>query len=120
MRSSRLDIRPATLAGVLFLLFQVAMIVRARFDPDRYFCWAPHDSQNEYEIAVVAGGRELQPDEVSRRYRLPYRGVDPRAIEHIFDIVRHYEGRLAREPASVTVRYRVNGSPERTWRWPEP
>lgn len=105
--------------GGLFLLFQIAMIVRARFDDDRYFCWAPHDSQNEYELILSLDGRQLRPEEVFDRYRIPMTGVDPRAIEHIKDIVRAGERRSA-VAASVTLHYRTNGSERRSWSWPQP
>ncbi|HVS02192.1 MAG TPA: hypothetical protein VMT16_05440 [Thermoanaerobaculia bacterium] len=105
--------------GAIFLLLQVGFIVRARFDPDRYFCWAPHDAQNEYLVEAVVGGRTLRPGEIAARYRMAQRGVDPRAIEHVFDVIRHYEGRVAAEPAAVVVRYRTNGGEPRVWRWPE-
>jgi len=105
-------------AGVAFLLFQVAMMVRARFDPDRYFCWAPHDSQNEYEIVSVVDGRALDRGEVHARYHLPAVGVDPRAIEHIKDVIRARESQ-ATQAAQVTVLYRTNGASPERWSWPE-
>jgi hypothetical protein len=105
--------------GALFLFLQIVMIGRARFSLERYFCWAPHDSQNEYTIDAVIDGRQLDPAAVEERYRLPRQGVDPRAIEHVFDVVRHRE-RRAEERATVEVRYRTNGRAEEIWVWQEP
>jgi hypothetical protein len=105
--------------GALFLFLQIVMIGRARFSPERYFCWAPHDSQNEYTIDAVIDGQQLDPAAVESRYRLARQGVDPRAIEHVFDVVRHRE-RRAEERASVEVRYRTNGRAEEIWVWQEP
>ena len=106
------------LVGAAFLLFQVTMMVRARFDADRYFCWAPHDAQNEYEIVAIIDGRPLDDIETFQRYRVPKVGVDPRAIEHIKDVVRERE-RRAQKPAHVTVRYHTNGGAPQRWEWPE-
>ncbi|HEX7708794.1 MAG TPA: hypothetical protein VF701_20205 [Thermoanaerobaculia bacterium] len=106
------------IVGVLFLVLQLFMIVRARFVPERYFCWAPHDSQNEYKIDVMVDGQLLAPAAVEARYRLARQGVDPRAIAHVFDVIRHRE-REAEERAIVEVRYRTNGRPEAIWIWQE-
>lgn len=106
------------LVGTALLLAQVAMIVRARFDEDRYFCWAPHDSQNQYEITAVLGGRTLDAKAIFARYHLPAIGVDPRTIEHVKDAIRARESQASR-PAAVDVRYRTNGHPMRSWKWPE-
>lgn len=94
------------------------MIGFARFDAARYFCWAPHDSQNEYRIHVRFAGHELSESEISARYRIPARGIDPRAIEHVLRLVSHYErSHGATDGASVRVVYRTNGGPEKRWQY---
>lgn len=104
---------------MLFLLFQVGMIVHARFDPARYWCWAPHDQQAEYWIDVEIDGRSLPPEQVARRYRDPWGGIEPRTIEHVIRLVRQYEQTYGRDDgARVVLRYRTNGGPLRVWRWP--
>lgn len=109
-----------TSLAILFLLFQVAMIAYARFDPGRYYSWAPHDEQAEYRIEVEIDGRPLSAVEVAERYRDPWQGVNPRAIEHVLRFVRQYEETYGRsDGARVTVYYTINGGPERGWRWPE-
>ncbi len=109
-----------TAVAILFLAFQVAMIVYARFDPGRYFCWAPHDSQNEYHIRVSIDDVELDTTETTRRYRIPAEGIDPRAIEHVIRLVRQYERSYGSdENAVVDIDYRTNGSAVKHWRWPE-
>ena len=60
-----------TAIGVAFLLFQLVMIVYARFVPSRYFCWAPYDAQSEYSLQVTIDGRPLANQEIRRRYRRP-------------------------------------------------
>ena len=107
--------------GILILLVQVAMIVRARFVEDRYYCWAPHDSQNEYVLQVRIDGRSLEPSEIKARYRIEADGTDPRAIQHVKDTVSQYEETYGRgDDAVVSMTYRTNGGPEQAWAWPQP
>lgn len=106
---------------IAFLLFQVAMIVYARFTPTRYFCWAPHDTQNKYAIYVTLDNRELTSREVARRYRIRQEGVDPRAIEHVILLIDHYERTFGRhDSAEVRLEYRTNGGSLTVARWPRP
>ena len=99
-----------------FLALQAVMVVAAPFGEHRFYCWAPHDAQSEYVISVSVGGRALSLDEVSRRYRVPADGVDPRAMSHILFLVEKYERTQWRsDDAVVRVRYRVNGGPWRMW-----
>ena len=108
------------LVGVGFLAFQLFAIVRARFVPSRYFAWAPYDAISLYELQVRIDGREISREEVAERYRLPSLGRDNRAIQHVIDAVRQFEETYgAGDGARVLLRYRVNGGPERTWRWPD-
>jgi len=109
-----------TVAGLVLLLAQVIMIVVARFHPMRYYCWAPYDSQNEYEIQTEVDGRSLTRAELEARYRLAPTGVNPRAIYQVTDVVSYVE-RVYHpdESARVVVTYRTNGSPEQVWTWPE-
>jgi hypothetical protein len=106
-------------AGAALLLFQVAMVIYARFVPSRYFCWAPFDTQTDYRLQVNVGGRLLKPDEVRARYRRPQIGTDNRSPQHVIDIVQGYEQSYGREDrARVVMRYRVNGKQEQVWQWP--
>ncbi len=105
--------------GTAILLIQLGMIVFARFHPARYFCWAPHDAQAEYELSVVVAGRALSDTEIRNRYRMAVRGRDPRAIQHRMDVVRIYETTYGRhEDARVRMTYTINGLNPRTWTWP--
>ncbi|HTL70963.1 MAG TPA: hypothetical protein VL404_06700 [Candidatus Eisenbacteria bacterium] len=102
-----------------FLLFQVGLMVRARFTEARYFCWAPFDSKNEYALEVVAAGRRLPDEEVRRRYGIPPRGTDHRSIQHVKDLVRQYEETYGRaDDARVVLHYKTNGVEKRDWRCP--
>ena len=107
--------------GLSLLAVQIVMIAAARFHPMRYYCWAPYDSQNEYQIDTVIDGRALSPAEVESRYRLETPGINPRMIYQVTDIVSYVERVYHQdEPAEVTVTYRTNGGPEQQWHWPLP
>ena len=56
--------------GVGLLVFQVIMIVYARFVPARYYCRAPRDSINEYKLDVFLNGQNLNPEDIKKRYRI--------------------------------------------------
>ncbi len=109
-----------TAAALFLLLAQVMMIVFARFHPMRYYCWAPYDSQNEYEIQTELDGRSLSRDELEERYRLAPTAVNPRAISQVTDVVSYVE-RVYHpdERARVIITYRTNGGPEQVWTWPQ-
>ena len=107
-------------AGVALLVFQLAMIVYARFVPSRYFCWAPFDIQTEYKLQVTVNGRPLTSKEIRSRYRRPQTGADNRSPQHVIDIIQGYEENYGRnDRAQVMMRYRVNGKQEQVWRWPQ-
>jgi hypothetical protein len=107
-------------AGVALLVFQLAMIVYARFVPSRYFCWAPFDVQTEYKLQVTVNGRPLTGKEIRSRYRRPQAGTDNRSPQHVIDIIQGYEQNYGRsDQAQVVMRYRVNGKQEQVWRWPQ-
>jgi hypothetical protein len=106
------------LIGIVFLLFQLCMVLYARFVPSRYFCWAPNDYMVEYRLRVTVAGHELGPQESFRRYRLPEGGLQL-PVQHIMDIVQQYEQTYGKnDHACVAMRYCVNGHEEREWRWP--
>lgn len=109
------------IVGLSLLAVQIVMIVAARFHPMRYYCWAPYDSQNEYEIHAQLDGRTLSPAQVETRYRLETPSINPRMIYQVTGIISFVE-RVYHEgdPAHVTVVYRTNGGPERQWHWPLP
>jgi len=112
--------RLRALVGIGFLVFQLYAIARARFVPSRYFAWAPYDAISLYELDVRIDGRLLTTDEVRARYELPSLGRDNRAIQHVIDAVRQYEATYGvGDDATVLLRYRTNGGPERSWRWPD-
>ena len=108
-----------TILAVALLLFQVIMIGYARFVSSRYFCWAPMDSQNLYEIEVEIDGESLDDDAILDRYRQPAKGGNWQAIQHVIDKTQQYEETYGRaDGARVTIRYTVNGGPEEVWTWP--
>jgi hypothetical protein len=107
--------------GLSLLAIQIVMIVAARFHPMRYYCWAPYDSQNEYQIHALIDGHALSRAQVESRYRLQTPAINPRTIYQVTDIISYVE-RVYHEhdQAKVTVAYRTNGGPEREWHWPTP
>src|SRR5579872_1503913 len=106
--------------GLALLLFQVAMIVHARFVPSRYFCWALYDVQTEYSLRVEINRRELSAQEILARYHRPQHGNDNRSPQHVIDILQGYEETYGKnDHAAVEMRYRVNGKQEQIWRWPQ-
>ena len=119
MLSSARPVRPRIIIGIGILLVQVVQIGVARVHPMRYYCWAPFDSQNEYEVNVTIGGVQLSPTQVSHRYRIAQASVNPRAIYEVLSLITYVESRYRRDAnTSVEVRYRTNGGPEQTWQWP--
>lgn len=106
-------------AAALFLLAQVAGVVRARFVPESWFSWAPHDRQVEYRLEVTVGGRALSTGEIAERYRMPPSGWNSHGVADLKDVVRRAESRGGDEAVRVVLFYRDNGRPEATWRWPE-
>ncbi len=106
--------------GAGFLLLQLALVIRARFVEERFFCWAPFDETSRYETKVTVGGKVLSEAEIGRRYRYRPSGWENRSIHNVIGIIRRYEQSYGRaDHAEVTVTYSRNGSPAQTWRWPE-
>jgi hypothetical protein len=106
-------------AGMALLVFQVAMVVYARFVPSRYFCWAPFDIQTDYRLQVKVAGKPLTAKQIRERYHRGPVGTDNRSPQHVIDIVQGYEENYGRnDHAAVEMRYRVNGKQEQLWQWP--
>jgi len=104
--------------GICILAAQLVQIGVARFHPMRYYCWAPFDSLNAYEVRASIGDRTLPPAEIRERYRVTPKGTNPRSIYEITSVITYVETHYAREKAAVTVTYRTNGGPEQQWHWP--
>jgi len=109
----------SVLAGA-FLALQAALVVRAHVVGTRFFCWAPHDMQTEYVIEATVAGRRLDDAAIRRRYLLASHGWDSHHWRNVASVLRQREERAARAEAAaaVVLRYRVNGRPPETWRWP--
>lgn len=105
------------LLGLALIWFQIGMIVKARFDPLRYFCWAPFDSRNHYQVTMAEiNGQSLDEAEFAARYRVPFAGLEWRAIAHLKDLIEQYERTYGRGDSSrLAIEYRTNGGPRRTW-----
>lgn len=109
-----------TWAGAAFLVLQAGLVLAARFTPARYFCWAPHTAQVQFQIEVHVAGRQLSQPEVWQRYGFNSRDWEAHAACHVMDAVRMYESSLGRDDnARITMHYRINGGDLHTWHWPE-
>jgi len=107
--------------GVGLLVFQVIMIVYARFVPARYYCWAPRDSINEYKLDVFLNGQNLNPEDIKKRYRIGQKGMDARSIQHVKDIVSQYEGTYGQhDQARILMTYTTNGGDPQQWEFLNP
>lgn len=119
--SSRTSFIKFALACVL-LTAQLFSVVYARTTAKRYFCWAPNDYVTDYRLKVSVHGRELEQQEVLRRYGLkPFQArVYENPAEHLIDFISQYETTYGRhDDAQVELTWTLNGhGPERNWRWP--
>lgn len=107
--------------GAGFLLLQLALVIRARFVEERFFCWAPFDEATHFDTTVTIGEKTLTSAEIDQRYRYWSSGWENRSIHNFIGMVRRYETTHGlRDQAQVKVTYSFNGHPVRTWRWPEP
>lgn len=108
------------LLGSVFLSAQFLSIVYSQsFADTRYFCWAPNDYMVSYNIQVKVNGRELTPEEVRLRYRLPAKGVYQTMVGNLEELLRQYESTYGRnDHAEVILKYSTNGRPQQEWRWP--
>jgi hypothetical protein len=106
---------------VLLLAFQLCAIIYARTVPTRYFCWAPYDTQTQYDATATVNGHVLTPAEFRARYRRPEHGSDNRSPQHVTDMLAQAEAKHEQLGDKTTIRmeYRVNGKDIREWRWPE-
>src|SRR6185503_11237543 len=73
--------------GIAFLIIQLLQIVHARFISERYFCWAPHDMQTEFELTVYVNGQELSPHEIYQRFQMDKKDRNSRAAANVKDII---------------------------------
>ena len=106
------------LLGSTIILFQIAMMINARFVDARYFSFAPHDSQNEYQVDAVIDGKLLNDEAFYKRYRIKREHINPRAISHIRNILLQYENTYGKKNQSeITIKYQTNGGPMKYWRW---
>jgi hypothetical protein len=104
-----------------FLAWQIVMVFYAQKTPSRFFCWAPNDRVTDYVLEVKVGGRDLTPNEILHRYRIPGgKAVRENMPYFVISIVQQYEETYGRdEHAEVRLRWTTNGhGPEESWQWP--
>jgi len=103
------------------LAFQLCAIIYARTVPTRYFCWAPYDTQTQYDATATVNGHVLTSAEFRTRYRRPERGSDNRSPQHLIDMLAQAESKHEKlgDRTTILMQYRVNGKELLEWRWPE-
>jgi hypothetical protein len=108
------------LAGIAFLLLQVAAAIHARFVPSRWLgAWAPNDYAVWYRLQVRVQDRPLSPDEVGQRYGIRAESVYENPPQNLMDIVRQREQTYGRDDnAQVVLTYHEDRGPTQEWRWP--
>jgi hypothetical protein len=90
-----------------FLAWQIVMVFYARV--------------TDYVLEVKVGGRDLTPNEILHRYRIPGgKAVRENMPYFVISIVQQYEETYGRdEHAEVRLRWTTNGhGPEESWQWP--
>lgn len=103
---------------MFFFMTQLVLIVWARFAPERYFCWAPHDCQTEYELTVFVNGRELTDQEIIDRYHRPRKERDVRSPGNVQGWIMQESRTYSRkDDVLVIMNYQVNGVPQEPWKW---
>lgn len=108
------------MAGLLFLLVQVFLIIEAQFGETRHFCWAPHTEMTQFSLHVEIDGKALSEEEVIERYQLRRYGWEAHAIHNVFELLVLYEQTHGvHDNARLTMDYSVNGNEWKQWRWPE-
>lgn len=111
--------------GLIILVIQILNVTHCQFRATSFFCWDPHNAMIRYEMTVTVAGSSLTPHEIRDRYGIAF-GLDttPVGWEHhnihnIFHLVAVTESRYHQtDPASVTIRYSVNGGEEQLWHYP--
>ncbi|MFT4781913.1 MAG: hypothetical protein ACJAZK_001496 [Psychroserpens sp.] len=104
--------------GFLFILLQVGSILYARFNPERFFCWAPYDTHVKFEVFVTIDRKVLTQQEAEARYKYKMRGWEQRSIDNIFSLISQYEDTYGKtDNAKVLMKYSTNGHEEKEWRY---
>ena len=111
--------QPGVVVATVILALQASMVIRSRFVESRYFCWSPHSTQVRFDLDVSVHGRKLSRMEAAQRYRLWDAEWEAHAAQNLIDTIETFERTYGRDDrAEVSLRYRVNGGTEKTWRWP--
>lgn len=101
-----------------FFITQLVLIVWARFAYERYFCWAPHDCQTEYELTVFVNGKELTDKEIKTLYHKPKKYRDVRSPDNVKGwIMQHSRTYGRNDDILVIMDYQVNGIKKEPWKW---
>lgn len=107
------------LIAATILLVQVGAVayVHISGSNERYLAWAPNDYAVVYTISTSVRGHALTPEQVEERYDVPAHGLWEYPPQQLIDILSRYEGTYGvGQHAVVTLRYSLDGHPERIWR----
>ncbi len=103
---------------ITFLAIQLALVIWARFIPERWFCWAPHDSYVDYELTVIVNGKELTDKEISQRFVRDRVYREVRAAGNAMDIIKqHCRTYGKNDETRVIMNYKINGIQQEPWIW---
>lgn len=102
--------------SITFLIIQLGFIISARFHPNRYFVWAPHDIQTEYFIDVYTKKGKLDHTQLKKRYGLQPHGWIDLPPSHIISFLNKYKRlNLNSTSDSISLRYNINGKKWIIW-----
>ena len=103
---------------IIFFAVQLIMVVAARFTDERSFCWAPHDTQTEFELTVIVNGKELSAEEIRKRFRTKKIGRNPRGVGNIKRaLIQHCETYGKDDEVLITMDHKINGIRKEPWKW---
>lgn len=102
--------------GIIFIVFQITLIIYAQFIPERFFCWAPYDEHTYLETQVIIDGRNLSNEEINMRYNYRLKAWEPRSINNIFNMIEQYEKTYGKnDNAYIYITYSTNGHMQKNW-----
>ncbi len=112
----RIAIRTLTVA---FFLIQIVSVIVSQFKTGKHFCWAPHNTQNFYNITCVLNGVLLTDKEIQIRYGIPAKGWEAHQMQNVKDFIKEHERQNGYSDKTVVrMQYTENGGTAKTWAYP--
>ncbi len=105
-----------TSTAAIYLLAQLTLIIVARFSPNRYFVWAPHDIQTNYQLEVKDQHGDLTPGQLYKRYNMSNEGFIDLPSHHIIGWLKKYEELNPNSGTKhISFKYSINGKEWKEW-----